>query len=100
MARGAIYTKFLNFFSNRYVSGGLATGIGIGHVEASYIRYQVPPGPAVITGGDSTDRVVPLFQAVAQVDIRPVRWISLSPFYGLRNGTLGGGAAIRIHFTK
>jgi hypothetical protein len=99
-ARGAIFTKFLNFFSTRYISGGVATGIGLGNLEASYIRYQVPPGSSIITGGDSIDRVVPLFQATVQADFRPVRWISLSPFYGLRNGTLGGGGAIRIHFTR
>ena len=98
--RGAMITKYFNFFSNRYISGGLAFGGGAGQVDASYYRFQVPPGPAVITEQDTRQLVVPLFQALAQVDIRPVRWISLSPFYGLRNGSLGAGGAIRIHLTR
>lgn len=98
--RGVSITKYANFFSARWISGGLAFGGGAGQLEASYYRYQVPPGPSVITDRDSVDRWVPTFQAFAQVDVRPVRWVSLSPFYGLRNGMLGGGGAIRIHFTR
>lgn len=98
--RGAMVTKYWNFFSARYVSGGLATGVGAAQLEASYYRYQAPPGPSVILDRESVDRIVPVFQALAQLDIRPVRWISLSPFYGLRNGALGAGGAIRIHFTR
>jgi hypothetical protein len=100
MVRGAMFTKYLNFFSNRHISAGLASGGGIAQVDASYYRYQVPPGPLLITDRDSIQRVVPIFQAVAQLDVRPVRWISLSPFYGLRNGALGAGGTIRIHFTR
>jgi hypothetical protein len=99
-ARGAMITKYLNFFSTRYVSAGLAFGGGAAQVDASYIRYVVPPGPSAIIDSETKQLAVPLFQTVAQVDIRPVRWISLSPFYGLRNGALGGGGAIRIHFTR
>jgi hypothetical protein len=98
--RGAMITKYANFYSSRYVSFGLAFGGGAGQVDADYYRYLVPPGPGVILERESTQRVVPVFQALAQVDIRPVRWISLSPFYGVRNGTLGAGGAIRIHFTR
>lgn len=98
--RGVMATKFVNFFSRRYFSGGLAFGGGVGTIEGHYIRYRMPPGPSIITDSDSIDRVVPMFQIVAQADVRPIRWLSVSPFYGIRNGTLGGGAALRIHFTK
>jgi len=98
--RAAMITKYLNFYSNRYFSAGLAFGGGAGQVEAHYYRYQVPPGPSVFTDQDSVDRWVPVFQGLAQVDIRPVRWVSISPFYGMRNGSLGAGAALRIHFTR
>jgi hypothetical protein len=98
--RGAMITKYLNFFSNRYFSGGLAFGAGAAQLDSSYYRYQTPPGPSVFTEQDTVQRAVPLSQALAQVDIRPVRWISLSPFYGIRNGALGAGGAIRIHFTR
>lgn len=96
---GAMVTRYLNFFSRSRISGGLAFGGGIGQLDASYYRYMSPPGPSVIIEKDSTQRIVPVFQTVLQADIRPARWISLSPFYGLRNGALGAGVAVRIHFT-
>ena len=98
--RGVMATKYINFFSRRMFSAGLAFGGGIGKLEASYYRYVVPPGPVIIFDREEIDYVVPTFQAVAQADFRPVRWISLSPFYGMRNGALGVGGALRIHFTK
>jgi hypothetical protein len=98
--RGAMITKYLNFLSRRFISAGLAFGGGAAQLDASYYRYQVPPGPSVIIEQDTVQHAVPIFQAIAQVDIRPVRWISLSPSYGLRNGALGAGMAIRIHFTR
>lgn len=98
--RGVMATRYLNFMSRRYFSFGLGFGGGIGKLEASYYRYQVPPGASVIIDRENVDYTVPTFQAIAQVDIRPVRWISLSPFYGMRNGALGGGGAVRIHFTR
>jgi hypothetical protein len=99
--RGAMITKYTNFFSNKYVSGGLAFGGGGARVDASYLRYQVSRlGSPVVAQAETTQLLVPVFQAIAQVDIRPVRWISISPFYGLRNGALGAGGAIRIHFTR
>lgn len=98
--RGVMATKFANFFSRPKVSFGLAFGGGVGKLEANYYRYTVPPGPSVIFDREEVDYVVPTFQAIAQVDVRPVRWVSLSPFYGMRNGVLGWGGAIRIHFTR
>ena len=98
--RGVMATKYLNFMSRRYFSFGLGFGGGVGQLEASYYRYVSPPGPSVIFDRENVDYTVPTFQAIAQVDIRPVRWISLSPFYGMRNGTIGGGGAVRIHFTR
>ena len=98
--RGVMATKYANFMSRKHFSFGLAFGGGIGKLEASYYRYQVPPGASVIFNRESVDYTVPTFQAIAQVDIRPVRWISVSPFYGMRNGALGVGGAVRIHFTR
>jgi hypothetical protein len=100
--RGAMFTKYLNFVSKRRFSAGFAFGGGVGQVDGRYTRYFIPPpgGRLLPSDRDTIQRVVPLFQAVAQVDVRPVRWISLSPFYGLRNGVLGVGGAIRIHFTR
>ncbi|MEI9812525.1 MAG: hypothetical protein WDO18_07525 [Acidobacteriota bacterium] len=42
--RGAMITKFLNFFSTRYFSAGVAFGGGVAKTEVNYYRYQVPPG--------------------------------------------------------
>jgi hypothetical protein len=98
--RGVQYARYLNFFSTKYISGGLGTGIGAVKTEASYTRFTQAPNGAVVTGGGTFDRWLPTFQTLAQVDVRPVRWISLSPYYGLRNGTLGFGGAIRLHFTR
>jgi hypothetical protein len=98
--RGVMATKYVNFFSRKYISAGLAFGGGVGKLDANYFRYQVPPGAGVITERKSYDYTIPTFQILAQVDIRPVRWVSLSPFYGLRNGTIGMGGSVRIHFVK
>ncbi|MEP7352811.1 MAG: hypothetical protein ABI824_06235 [Acidobacteriota bacterium] len=98
--RGVMATKYVNFFSRKYFSGGLAFGGGVGKLEANYYRYQVPPGPIVITERKTYDYTIPTFQIVAQVDVRPVRWVSLSPFYGIRNGTIGMGGTVRIHITR
>lgn len=97
---GAMVVRHLNFFSHSRISAGLAFGGGIGQVDASYYRYVSPPGPSVITDRDSTQRIVPVFQTVLEADFRPARWVSLSPFYGLRNGALGAGVAIRFHLTR
>src|SRR5262245_6039108 len=39
--RGAMATKYTNFFSNRYFSAGLAFGGGVGKLEANYYRFVV-----------------------------------------------------------
>jgi hypothetical protein len=46
----------------------------------------------------SYDAVVPIFEILAQADFRPVRHLSVAPYYGIRSGTLTVGAALRIHF--
>jgi hypothetical protein len=100
MLRGAMVTKYINFFSTNHVSAGLATGGGAGQVEASYVRYEVSRQGVASPVVESRTLWVPAFQIMAQVDIRPVRWVSISPFYGIRDGGLGYGGAIRIHFTR
>lgn len=96
--RGGMVTKFWNFLNTRFVSAGIATGGGVAQTQVRYVRYQTPPGQFY----DLTNKewITPAFQAVAQADIRPIRWVSLSPFYGMRNGALGFGGAVRIHFTR
>jgi len=43
----------------------------------------------------------PCFRAyVLKVDVRPVKYISVGPYYGIRNGTLALGVALRIHAVK
>jgi len=40
------------------------------------------------------ERTIPLIKFLASVDIRPVKQISIGPYYGF----LVGGAAVRFHF--
>ncbi len=96
--RGGMITKYLNFLHTRFVSAGIATGGGIAQTQVRYVRYQTPPG--VFYDLTNKDWITPLFQAMLQADVRPIRWVSLSPFYGIRNGVLGFGGAVRIHFTR
>jgi hypothetical protein len=42
----------------------------------------------------------PAFQILGEVDVRPIRQLSLSPYYGVRDGMLVLGGAVRIHFTR
>jgi hypothetical protein len=96
--RGGMVTKFWNFLNTRFVSAGIATGGGVAQTQVRYVRYQTPPG--VFYDATNKDWITPTFQALVQADVRPVRWVSLSPFYGMRNGVLGFGGAVRIHFTR
>jgi hypothetical protein len=95
---GGMFSKYLNFLHTRYVSAGIATGGGIAQTQVRYVRYQTPPGRFYDL--TNKDWVTPTFQAMVQADVRPIRWVSLSPFYGMRNGVLGFGGAVRIHFTR
>jgi hypothetical protein len=96
--RGGMITKYLNFLHTRFVSAGIATGGGIAQTNVRYVRYQTPPG--AFYDQTNKDWITPTFQIMAQADVRPIRWVSLSPFYGMRNGVLGFGGSVRIHFTR
>ena len=38
-----------------------------------------------------------MFEALAQVDIRPDRYFSVAPYFGMRTGAIVAGAAVRVH---
>ena len=92
--RGGMASKHANFFSREKVSGGLIVGGGVGKGELDYTT--------TFNGGFPVrrheERTIPLFEVLASVDIRPVKQISIGPYYGFRNGFLMGGAAGRFHF--
>jgi len=98
--RGAMASKYVTFFSRTHVSAGLELGGGVAQLEASYTHSYTGLNAAILAPVQNYSYTVPTFQALALVDIRPVRWVSLSPFYGVRNGTYGFGGALRIHFTR
>ena len=93
-----MFTNFVNFYGQEKFSAGLAFGIGVAKFESDGYSYSVPPGSSVITNREEFDHTVPVFQAIAQIDLRPIRRISIGPFGGIRNGFLGGGVAVRLHF--
>lgn len=97
---GFMATKYLNFVTRKWVSGGLALGGGIGQLNAHYIRSFASPGTITFGTDKQYAHVVPLFEILARVDFRPMRYVTVGPFYGIRNGTLAAGVALRIHTIK
>jgi hypothetical protein len=98
--RGFMATKYLNFFTTNHVSGGLALGGGVGQVKAHYVRSFVSPDGISFGAAKQYEQVVPLFEILARVDFRPIRHVTVGPFYGIHNGTLAAGVALRIHMVK
>jgi hypothetical protein len=98
--RGFMATKYLNFFTTNHVSGGLALGGGVGELKAHYVRSFVSPSTISFGAAKQYEHVVPLFEILARVDFRPVRHLTVGPFYGIRNGMLAAGIALRIHTIK
>ena len=87
-------SKHANFFSREKVSGGLIVGGGVGKGELNYnVTFN-----GLFPEGRHEERTIPLFEVLASADIRPVKQISIGPYYGFRNGFLMGGAAVRFHF--
>ncbi len=91
---GVMATKHFNFFSREKVSGGLIAGGGIGKGEVDYTISH----SGIFVRQEHEDHVAPLFELLASVDIRPVKQLSIGPYFGFRNGFLMGGAAVRVHF--
>jgi hypothetical protein len=98
--RGFMATKYLNVVTRRHWSGGFALGGGVGKLDASYTRFQTFQGTRRLVEANSYDYVVPLFEILGRVDVRPFRFLSIGPYYGIRNGTLVAGGAVRFHFVR
>jgi hypothetical protein len=98
--RGFMATKYANVAAKKHVSGGFAFGAGIGKLEASYVRSTSFAGIPQSLQANSYNRIVPLFEILGRLDIRPIKYLSVGPYYGIRNGTLAAGVAVRLHITK
>jgi hypothetical protein len=98
--RGFMATKYANVVAKKHVSGGFAFGGGIGKGEASYTRQFLLNGVAYAAESNAYNRVIPLFEILARLDVRPVKFLTVGPYYGIRNGTLAAGVAVRLHITK
>jgi len=98
--RGFMATKYLNFVTRKWVSGGLAFGGGVGELKAHYVRSFIAPGNISFGAAKQYGHVVPFFEILARVDFRPMRHVTVGPFYGIHNGTLTAGVALRIHTIK
>jgi hypothetical protein len=93
-------TKYLNFFTNSRVAAGVGLGGGVGVVDASYVRTLSSVRGSVSSDRHSYNYTVPLFEINGRVDFRVSRYVSVGPYFGIRNGTLGGGGCVRVHFLK
>jgi hypothetical protein len=93
-------TKYVNFVHRKRVSGGLALGGGMGKLDAVYSRDETFLGTQRFVEAHRYSYPFPLFEILGRVDIRPIKYLSVGPYYGIRNGTLAFGGAVRIQFTK
>ena len=100
IVRGFMATKYVNFVTRKYVSGGLAFGGGIGKLGAGYTHLDIFQGVSRLIDSDTYDRPFPLFEILGRVDVRPMKYITVGPYYGIRNGTLALGVAVRIHAVR
>ena len=98
--RGFMATKYVNFVTRKYVSGGLAFGGGIGKLGAGYTRSETFQGVSRLIDSGTYNGLFPLFEILGRVDVRPVKYITFGPYYGIRNGTLALGVALRIHAVR
>ena len=98
--RGFMATKYLNFVTRKRVSAGLAFGGGVGELNGHYVRSTIAPDVVTFASVKQYKHIVPMFEMLARVDFRPERHLTIGPFYGIRNGTLAAGLALRIHFVR
>jgi len=94
--RGVMVTKYLNFFVRDHFSAGFALGGGYNKLQAGYDLFH----DTLLVESRRYNYDVPAFQTLAQADIRPIRWLSVGPFFGMRDGLITGGGALRIHFRR
>src|SRR5713226_8087329 len=98
--RGFMATKYLNVVARKKLSGGFALGAGIGKGEASYTRTEIFQGVTSPIESKTYNRVVPLFEILGRVDLRPTKYLSIGPYYGIRDGMFAAGLSVRLHITK
>jgi hypothetical protein len=98
--RGFMASKYLNFVTRERWSAGVALGGGVGKLDASYTRSVRSLTATIFSDMRSYEYTVPLFEILARVDFRVARNLTIGPFYGVRNGIVGGGGAVRVHFLK
>ena len=98
--RGFMATKYLNFFTRDRVAAGVGLGGGIGKLDASYTRTVSSPTAIVFSDARRYEYTIPLFEIHGRVDFRVNKYVTIGPYYGIRNGMLGGGGCVRIHFLK
>ena len=97
--RGFMATKYVNFVTRPRFSAGVGVGGGVGKFEASYTRSVSSPA-FTFSETRHYDYTIPLFEILGRVDFRVTRYVTIGPYYGIRNGLLGGGGSLRIHFLK
>src|SRR5262249_45535924 len=98
--RGFMATKYLNFFTTERMSAGLGLGGGVGRLDASFTRQVIRPVGPGFSEFHEHDYTVPFFEIIGRVDVRVARNLTIGPFYGVRNGMIGGGVCVRVHFLR
>ncbi|MCI0622381.1 MAG: hypothetical protein L0387_12090 [Acidobacteria bacterium] len=94
---GFMATKYANFYSNEHVSVGIGAGGGVGRLKANSAYTDTTPTSVTIER-EELRRTLPLFEIFARLDIRPAKPVSFGPEFGLRNGAIMIGGAVKIHF--
>jgi hypothetical protein len=95
--RGFMATKYVNVITRRYASAGFAFGGGVGTGKAHYARHVQFQGNRFVVEANNYNRTIPLFEILGRIDLRPIRHVSIGPYYGIRNGALAFGVALRLH---
>ena len=67
---------------------------------AQRARWAKAKGVSRLINSGTYNGPVPLFEILGRVDVRPMKYITVGPYYGIRNGTLAFGVALRLHLTK
>jgi len=98
--RGFMATKYLNFFTNDRIAAGVGLGGGVGKLEATYTRTVSSLTATIFSETLRYEYTVPLFEVHGRVDFRVSRYVTIGPYYGIRNGLVGGGGSLRVHFLK
>jgi hypothetical protein len=97
---GFMATKYVNVVARRHISSGFAFGGGIGRGEANYTRQMFFREAQTSTESNAYNRVIPLIEILGRIDFRPIKYLTIGPYYGIRNGTLAAGLTVRLHITK